>query len=280
MLAAAESSSAEGYVIGNYADGSTSSGEILVPPWWLWNFPSGGDIVMPYYLTNETANWNKSNIFQTSTCLDSSKDMTSLTLPTSSTSNRLHIFAITLWPVAASNNTGPHLEIPYARSTKKWIEGTDKNQIVEVTVSNVGQQGWVLANDTVSVTVESEGLSTVKAGTIKRLRPGDQAVIEVGVVNKHGIDVGTTGPATVRLTSNTVHNVTHTFQASFGVGEYEATYESIYSHESPDWYNNAKFGIFIHWGLFSIPAWVGSLTHQCITFHGIGWKCVTKSYSS
>ncbi|KAK5114809.1 hypothetical protein LTR85_010122 [Meristemomyces frigidus] len=36
---------------------------------------------------------------------------------------------------------------------------------------------------------------------------------------------------------------------------YEVTYESIYSHESPPWYNDAKFGIFIHWGVYSVPGW-------------------------
>ncbi len=32
------------------------------------------------------------------------------------------------------------------------------------------------------------------------------------------------------------------------------TLESLNAHPVPDWYEDAKFGIFIHWGLFSIPA--------------------------
>jgi alpha-L-fucosidase len=36
---------------------------------------------------------------------------------------------------------------------------------------------------------------------------------------------------------------------------YEATWESIRTHTVPDWYNDAKLGIFIHWGLYSVPAW-------------------------
>jgi alpha-L-fucosidase len=35
---------------------------------------------------------------------------------------------------------------------------------------------------------------------------------------------------------------------------YEPTLESLNAHRVPDWYEDAKFGIFIHWGLFSIPA--------------------------
>ncbi len=36
--------------------------------------------------------------------------------------------------------------------------------------------------------------------------------------------------------------------------EYEPSLESLNAHPVPQWYEDAKFGIFIHWGLFSIPA--------------------------
>jgi len=36
--------------------------------------------------------------------------------------------------------------------------------------------------------------------------------------------------------------------------KYSADKKSIRKHDLPDWFNNAKFGIFIHWGLYSIPA--------------------------
>ena len=36
---------------------------------------------------------------------------------------------------------------------------------------------------------------------------------------------------------------------------FEHTIESVRSHEVPDWYMNAKLGIFVHWGLYSVPAW-------------------------
>jgi len=35
---------------------------------------------------------------------------------------------------------------------------------------------------------------------------------------------------------------------------FELTKASIKKHEVPDWFHNAKFGIFIHWGLYSVPA--------------------------
>jgi alpha-L-fucosidase len=36
---------------------------------------------------------------------------------------------------------------------------------------------------------------------------------------------------------------------------YEATWESVTTHRVPDWYNDAKLGVFIHWGLYSVPGW-------------------------
>jgi alpha-L-fucosidase len=37
-------------------------------------------------------------------------------------------------------------------------------------------------------------------------------------------------------------------------GPYRPDWESLQKYEIPDWYQNAKFGIFIHWGVYSVPA--------------------------
>lgn len=36
---------------------------------------------------------------------------------------------------------------------------------------------------------------------------------------------------------------------------YEPTHESIKNHPFPEWYEDAKFGIMIHYGLYSVPGW-------------------------
>ena len=36
---------------------------------------------------------------------------------------------------------------------------------------------------------------------------------------------------------------------------FEATWESLDSRTTPSWFSDAKFGIFIHWGPYSVPAW-------------------------
>ena len=37
--------------------------------------------------------------------------------------------------------------------------------------------------------------------------------------------------------------------------KYQPTIESLRTHVVPDWYHNAKLGIMITWGLYSVPAW-------------------------
>ncbi|HTG56594.1 MAG TPA: alpha-L-fucosidase, partial [Niabella sp.] len=36
---------------------------------------------------------------------------------------------------------------------------------------------------------------------------------------------------------------------------YQPTWNSLESRPIPQWFTDAKFGIFIHWGLYSVPAW-------------------------
>jgi alpha-L-fucosidase len=37
-------------------------------------------------------------------------------------------------------------------------------------------------------------------------------------------------------------------------GPYHASWDSLEKYEVPEWYRDAKFGIFIHWGVYSVPA--------------------------
>ena len=42
--------------------------------------------------------------------------------------------------------------------------------------------------------------------------------------------------------------------AVIAAGPYDATWESLSAYEPPKWFRDAKFGIFIHWGVYSVPA--------------------------
>ena len=268
MLAASETAIATSVVNATYADGSTGSSAVLVHAFRNQWTPFGGDIIFPYTLEESSVDYNRSMIFRQSNWLDSSKELVSLQLPNVTNKRghfntgqladiRLHIFALSLIPVPAdASSSRISLEVEYARTTQMWIEGTNKTQIVEVTINNVGKE-WVLANNSVVVTVDSPGLHTEVPAVLHRLRPGDQTIVQVGVVTKNGTAVGTTSQATVRITGVGV-STTSTFTATHGIVPYESTYESIYTHESPQWFNNAKFGILIHWGPYSVPGWGNS----------------------
>jgi len=38
-------------------------------------------------------------------------------------------------------------------------------------------------------------------------------------------------------------------------GQYEPNWQSLDSREIPQWFDEAKFGIFIHWGVYAVPSW-------------------------
>jgi alpha-L-fucosidase len=47
---------------------------------------------------------------------------------------------------------------------------------------------------------------------------------------------------------------------------YQPTLESLNRHPLPSWYADAKLGIFIHWGLYSVPGWAPT-NHPKHDFH-------------
>ena len=38
-------------------------------------------------------------------------------------------------------------------------------------------------------------------------------------------------------------------------GKYKADWKSLTDHKTPDWYRRDKLGIFIHWGIYSVPGY-------------------------
>lgn len=37
--------------------------------------------------------------------------------------------------------------------------------------------------------------------------------------------------------------------------KFEANWASLDRRATPTWFLDAKFGVFIHWGVYSVPAW-------------------------
>lgn len=53
---------------------------------------------------------------------------------------------------------------------------------------------------------------------------------------------------------------------SFSQQVYQPTWESIDSRPVPAWFEDAKFGIFIHWGLYSVPAYSPTVRDNVSTY--------------
>lgn len=45
------------------------------------------------------------------------------------------------------------------------------------------------------------------------------------------------------------------FNITAGIPEYKnGNLQSLIEHESPMWFDDAKFGVFVHWGVYAVPA--------------------------
>jgi alpha-L-fucosidase len=153
----------------------------------------------------------------------------------------------------------PDLAITDVALTLKWREGSDLEQIVELVVSNKDTENYLTWEDTLSITVESQSLDTVAPGSLTRLAPGQSAIVQVGVTNKEGVTPGTSCDATVVAKWGDAYTEgkksSQDFSGFCGIGDYEASEASLSAHLSPDWFQEIKFGIFIHWGLYAVPAY-------------------------
>ena len=126
-------------------------------------------------------------------------------------------------------------------------------------VTNTHATNSLTLADTLNITATSSSFNLVKAGTLTRLHPGQAAVVQIGVQNKDGVAAGTTCSGEVAAVWGTAYGAAQTtttsFSGSCGFGDYAADSTSLSWHWNPDWYNEVKFGIFIHWGIYSAPAY-------------------------
>ncbi|KAG5818141.1 hypothetical protein H9Q74_010197 [Fusarium xylarioides] len=165
----------------------------------------------------------------------------------------------------------PTLEIQNPVLTSKWVEDSDFVQVLEMIIYNSHSTNYLTLADTLNVTLTSDSLVLVRPGTLTRLAPKQGAVVQIGVKNKRGVSRGSQCSGTVVATYGQGYGVkksTQAFTGTCGIPDYQANDASINFHWSPEWFNNAKFGIFIHWGIYSVPAY-GSVSPKT-TQNGTG----------
>lgn len=149
--------------------------------------------------------------------------------------------------------------ISNAALTSKWFEGSNYVQVIEMTVTNNHTHNSLTLADTLTITATSSSFDLVNTGTLTRLHPGQSAVVQIGVKNKAEVAAGTTCNGVITATWGSAYGAsissTANVSGSCGFGNYTADVKSLSHHSSPDWFNEAKFGIFIHWGIYSAPAY-------------------------
>ncbi|KAG8715678.1 hypothetical protein FRC09_016422 [Ceratobasidium sp. 395] len=278
LLAAEKSNIGQGNITVNYTDGSSTIIGVVAPAYFQTDNPSNGPIWTPYHYANTTVltpdgiNHNETWIFAFQAGLDNSKTLKSIQLPATKSPN-IHMFAITLYgPPPAQIPKAPVLNVQYARSTTRWAQSNYSanaipdplTQIFEVALDNLApidgsNSTWVAGSYTVSV--EGKGLQTVRPYKLKRLRSGDQVIMKIGVRNSFKAPTKTRGKVVLRDVKGKVVFQSEEYEFMAGIPDYEANDASLSQHEAADWFDEAKFGIFIHWGVYSVPAWSDGKTY-------------------
>ncbi|CAE6478403.1 unnamed protein product [Rhizoctonia solani] len=277
-----------------YEDDSIQEITLSVKNWWVLNWVNKGVIKAPYHTTNfgDSINHNLTQIYHWVTALNSNSPLRSITLPTTGSYNRFHLFSLSLVPTGpllgcapnapyygaqmpltlAPLAPGPKLTVRRARITRKLYEAFDRlgnpqelggAQLVEVTLANM--RPIAAGADTrcwggpMHVWVYGNHFYTVKHGEVSRLMPGDEVKVRVWVRNFEHVVAGTSGTMRIEIREareqGNIISVSEEWPAAAGVPRYEESEASLGKHETPLWWDDAKFGIFIHWGIYSVPAW-------------------------
>ncbi|KAH9890799.1 glycoside hydrolase family 29 protein [Xylariomycetidae sp. FL2044] len=295
-----------------YADGSTSVYELRVQQWYSWLTMNRGEIVFPYRFTSTAAdaddtgggvggvNWNTTHVFESTAPLAAStsasgKTLRSITLPDErgADEGRLHVFAISISiasdpaPAPGISITSRGVNVQSVRPTQKWLDDDDDDaeevsQVVEVTVNNVGNECVAGKGLTFSLVPAAANGSvydyyhTTRPGTLRRLCPGDQKTVVIGVRGTSSSGGWPAVDAVLVIEDNNNNNNNDSggggtsssreelvfSGVEIGLVDYTADAASLSQHESPQWFDDAKFGIFIHWGPYSVTGWGNSTPYE------------------
>ncbi|KAI1302902.1 alpha-L-fucosidase [Xylaria venustula] len=242
-------------VLGNvtfaYTDNSTSSYELRSLDWFSWLTLNRGEIIFPFRFTNESVNWNTSHVFERTAPLLPAKTLRSITLPDVSGDNgggRMHVFAISLWEESEL------VAVQAVRPTQKWF-GVGE-QIVEVTLNNVGTE--CVTGSGITVTLVGEGFATTKLGKVKRLCPGDQNIVKLGVTGSPDVPAN----VSVVIESNNGKQTADFSDVEIGLTDWTPELDNLARHEAPEWFDGAKFGMFVHWGVYAVTGWGNSTPYE------------------
>ncbi|KAK4519824.1 uncharacterized protein ATC70_010067 [Mucor velutinosus] len=188
------------------------------------------------------SNSNQGALFSVPIFVNPSKVPVSVTIPSTAKEAAIHIFAITAYIAR------PTLFIASIRPTREWIN--DQHQVVQVNLHNLNSK-WV---QNARVHVSSSQVSMMEVGYIKAIAPGHTRSVRV-IVRAHA-NATSNGLVSVQSTHDSSNGMVIKAPLSLQTStRFASTSTSVQQHRSPNWLKQSKFGIFIHWGLYSVPSW-------------------------
>src|SRR5215468_8179121 len=64
--------------------------------------------------------------------------------------------------------------------------------------------------------------------------------------------------------------------AAAALAQYSPTWESLDTRPTPKWFQDAQFGIFIHWGVYSVPSWAAAGVPKEQQYAEWYWNSITR----
>ncbi|KZT55693.1 glycoside hydrolase family 29 protein [Calocera cornea HHB12733] len=239
-----------------FEDGTTHGVQLSVKNWWNLHWLNEGVIKASYHHVTPTEDsYNLTQIHQFTFPLSPLSPLQSIHLPSTSQShNRLHLFALSYTPALPPGvpEKAKDLVARHARLTSKTQPEAPFAPLLEVTLTSLARS---VPNANFPITalhtvhLKSRHFEQLEPGKVYRLAPGDETRVRIPVrwVDAKRDRDETSLPAVVELRD----------KKGKVRGKWTVDVERRFDREmdTPVWWDDAKFGIFIHWGVFSVPAW-------------------------
>jgi alpha-L-fucosidase len=98
-------------------------------------------------------------------------------------------------------------------------------------------------------------LSVIMASLFSSSLPGQVAPQDLSTAKQGAAQIDETWQKAVAKCDKQRDALLATVKRESSEGSFQPDWQSLAKYQAPDWYRDAKFGIFIHWGLYSVPAY-------------------------
>lgn len=212
-------------------------------------------------LPDGTSPQNRTQIFNLELPIaPSNASVVSVDMPKASDGVAWHVFAATLITTPTLNSTKtdtePCLFVESVQATQRWdyVDG-QQVQYVEVTIANTPAKLAGAASHQRAFTVEISSASGKSTAPVKvtRLAAGSFLRLDVPIT---GGDGSMESASVVIKDDKTGRMLVQSddWQYTPGLTPFDSSDASLSRIQAPNWWRDAKMGIMIHWGVYSVPS--------------------------